>query len=236
MESKTYIDPTAQVKNSELGAVKLFRNSVVIDSHLADGCTVGNDTNVERCLFENNVIINRRSFVNDSQIGAYSYAGINLTMNWTRLGRFCSLGRNVDIGGFDHDYHKVTTMPQFRWNQMTNGGGKIPDVMLHDYCVIGNDVWIAAGAQVLHKAKIGDGAVIGGGAVVTHDIPAYAIAVGIPAKVIGYRFEQKYINDLLELQWWNWPMQVIIDHMPALIHSEVNDETIAMMKEIAYSL
>lgn len=236
MESKTYIDPTAQVKDSELGAVKLFRNSVVIGSHLADGCTVGNDTNVERCQFENNVIINRRSFVNDSQIGAYSYAGINLTMNWTRLGRFCSLGRNVDIGGFDHDYHKVTTIPQFRWNQMTNGGGKIPDVMHHDYCVIGNDVWIAAGAQVLHKAKIGDGAVIGGGAVVTHDIPPYAIAVGIPAKVIGYRFEQKYINDLLELQWWNWPLQVIIDHMPTLIHSKVNDETIAMMKEIANSL
>lgn len=232
MESRSFIDPSAQVKDSELGQVKLFRNSVVIGSKLADGCTVGNDSNVERCQFENNVIINRRSFVNDSQIGMYSYAGINLTMNWTKLGRFCSLGRNVDIGGFDHDYHKVTTMPQFRWNQMAKGGGKIPDVMNHDYCMIGNDVWIAAGAQVLHKAKIGDGAIVGGGAVVTHDVPPYAIAVGIPAKIIGFRFEQKFIDELLDIQWWNWPLPVILENMQTLIHADVNDETISMMREI----
>ena len=234
--TKSFIDPTAQVRDSELGVVKLFRNSVVIGSKLADGCTVGNDSNVERCQFENNVIINRRSFVNDSQIGMYSYAGINLTMNWTKLGRFCSLGRNVDIGGFNHDYHKVTTMPQFRWNQMANGGGKIPDVMNHDYCEIGNDVWIAAGAQVLHKAKIGDGAIVGGGAVVTHDVPPYAIAVGIPAKIIGFRFEQKFIDELLDIQWWSWPLPVILENMQKLIHTDVNEETIAMMRELSATL
>lgn len=236
MESKSFIDPTAQVKDSELGSVKLFRNSVVIGSKLADGCTVGNDSNVERCQFENNVIINRRSFVNDSQIGMYSYSGINLTMNWTKLGRFCSLGRNVDVGGFDHDYHKVTTMPQFRWNQMANGGGKIPDVMNHEHCMIGNDVWIAAGAQILHKAKIGDGAIVGGGAVVTHDVPPYAIAVGIPAKIIGYRFEQKFIDELLDIQWWNWPLPVIRENMQKLIHTDVNEKTISMMRKIAKNL
>jgi len=232
-ESKGYIDTTSKVKDSKLGTIKLFRNSVVIDSILSDGCTVGNDSNVERCQFENNVIINRRSFVNDSQIGRCSYAGINLTMNWTKMGRFCSIGRNVDIGGFDHDYHKVTTMPQFRWNQMINGGGKIPDVMQHDYCLIGNDVWIAAGAQILHKASIGDGAIVGGGAVVTHDIPPYAIAVGVPAKVIGYRFEKKYVDALLDIQWWNWPFNVILNNMQILIHNDVNEETIILMQNIA---
>ena len=236
MESKSYIDATAQVKDSELGSVKLFRNSIVIGSKLADGCTVGNDTNIERCQFENNVIINRRSFVNDSQIGMFSYAGINLTMNWTKLGRFCSIGRNVDIGGFDHDYHKVTTMPQFRWNQMANGGGKIPDVMNHNHCTIGNDVWIAAGAQILHKAKIGDGAVVGGGAVVTHDLPPYAIAVGIPAKIIGFRFDQRLIDELMEIQWWNWPIAILMENMQKLIHTDVNEDTIAMMRDIAKSL
>lgn len=227
---------TAQVKDSILGAVKLFRNSVVINSCLRDGCTVGDDSNVEYCDFENNVIINRRSFVNNSVIGMFSYAGINLTMNWTKLGRFCSIGRNVDIGGFDHDYHKVTTMPQFRWNQMCQGGGKIPDKMTNEHCIIGNDVWIAAGAQVLHKASIGDGAIIGGGAVVTHDIPPYAIAVGVPAKIIGYRFDEKYIERLLEIKWWNWPINVIKEHMPMLMDSEVNDTTIDNMFCIAKSI
>ena len=231
-ELKTYIDPSAQVKDSKLGVVKLYRNSVIINSILGDGCTVGNDSNVERCQFENNVIINRRSFVNDSHIGMYSYAGINLTMNWTKMGRFCSIGRNVDIGGFDHDYHKVTTMPQFRWNQMANGGGKISEKLNHNPCIIGNDVWIAAGAMVLHKAQIGDGAIVGGGAVVTHDIPPYAIAVGIPAKIIGYRFNKKFIDELLDIQWWNWPLPIIMKNMPNLIQADINEETIEMMREI----
>ena len=231
-----FIHETAQVNDSTLGAVKLFRNSVVINSHLRDGCTVGDDTNVESCDFENNVIINRRSFVNNSIIGMFTYAGINLTMNWTKIGRFCSIGRNVDIGGFDHDYHKITTMPPFRWNQMCQGGGKIPEKESHDYCIIGNDVWIAAGAQVLHKANIGDGAIIGGGAVVTHDIPPYAIAVGVPAKIIGYRFDEKYIENLLEIKWWNWPIYIIKEHMNMLMSSDVNDTTIETLFSIANSI
>lgn len=235
-ENKSYIDSSALVRDSELGSVKLFRNSVVIGSKLGNGCTVGDDTNVERCLFENNVIINRRSFVNDSQIGMYTYAGINLTMNWTKIGRFCSLGRNVDVGGFDHDYHKVTTMPQFRWNQMSIGGGKIPELSQHDYCIIGNDVWIAAGAQILHKAKIGDGAIIGGGAVVTRDVPPYAIAVGVPARIIGYRFEAEFVDALMDIQWWNWPLSVILENMNKLIHADVNEKTIDMMRQIGSSI
>lgn len=232
ISEKAFIHDTAQVKDSELGEVKLYRNSVVIGSTLRDGCTVGDDTNVERCDFENNVIINRRSFVNDSFVGKYSYAGINLTMNWTKLGKFCSIGRNVDIGGFDHDYTKVTTMPHFRWNQMIKGGGKIPDKMENNYCSIGNDVWIAAGAQILHKARVGDGAIVGGGAVVTHDVPPFAIVVGVPAKVIGYRFDQKYIDALLDIKWWDWPIDIIKENMDMLMDSDVNDETIRKMRSI----
>ena len=92
----SFIHDTAQVSNSRLGKVKLFRNASVSDCIMADGCSVGDDTTIERCQFENNVSINRRSYINDSIIGKYSYAGINLTMNFTKLGRFCSLGRNVD--------------------------------------------------------------------------------------------------------------------------------------------
>lgn len=229
-----FIHDTAQVNNSHLGKVKLFRNTAITDSVLADGCSIGDDTTIERCRFENNVAINRRSYVNDSIIGMYSYAGINLTMNYTKLGRFCSLGRNVDIGGFDHDYHKVTTMPEFRMNQLLNGGGRIPTVIKHDLCEIGNDVWIAAGAQVLHKVKIGDGAVIGGGAVVTHDVPPYAIAVGIPAKIIGYRCSADFIERLERIQWWNWPNEILSDNIGWLIHSDIDEETVSRMEAISH--
>ena len=229
----SFIHETAVVKNTQHGDIKAFRNCTISDSYLENRCSVGDDTTVERCTFGNNVVINRRSYINDSFIGKYTYTGINTTMNWTKIGAFCSLARNVDIGGFDHDYHKVTTMPAFRFAQTLNGGGKLTEQTKHnDYCEIGNDVWIAAGAQILHKVKIGDGAVIGGGAVVTKDVPPYAIVVGVPAKIIGYRCSQENIDELLRLKWWDWPDDVLLKHMKDFIEMDINDDTISCMKSI----
>ena len=233
----SYIHESASVVNCDMGAVKIVRNAAVKDSILPDGCSIGDDSTVERCKFENNVVINRRCYVNDSYIGKYTYMGINTTMNFTKIGRFCSLARNVDIGGFDHDYHKVTTMPAFRFAQLLNGGGKLVNRTEHrELCKIGNDVWIAAGAQILHKVKIGDGAVIGGGAVVTKDVPPYAIVVGVPAKVIGYRCAPENIEALEEIQWWNWPETLLAQVVPQLIEKDISNEVIEDLKQIASSL
>lgn len=233
MNNTSVIHDTAVIEDSETGAIKVFRNAVIRNSHLGNGCSIGDDTTIERCHFENNVAINRRSYVNDSVIGKFSYTGINSTINFTKIGRFCSIARNVDIGGFDHDYRKVTTMPSFRFKQMLSGGGKIPEVNRHDtLCEIGNDVWIAAGAQILHKVSIGDGAVIGGGAIVTRDIPPYAIAVGCPARVIGYRCSEKQIEELLAIKWWNWPDEILEKNINSIIGLEINDQTITLLWNI----
>lgn len=229
----TFIHSTAVLKESETGTIKLFRNAFVSQSTMGDECSVGDDSTIERCTFENNIAINRRCYINDSFVGKYTYMGINTTMNWTKIGRFCSLGRNVDIGGLDHDYHKITTMPSFRFQQIKQGGGKLfQPLEKEEYCEIGNDVWIAASALVLHKVKVGDGAVIGAGAVVTHDVPPYAIVVGTPAKIIGYRCSEKHITDLLEIKWWNWPEDILLEYMDKLIDNNITDETIAWMKQI----
>ena len=70
--------------------------------------------------------------------------------------------------------------------------------------VIGNDVWIGAGTIVLPEVKIGDGAIIGAGAVVTHDVPAYAVVAGVPARILRYQFTQSQIAQLAKIAWWNW--------------------------------
>lgn len=228
-----HIHKSAIIRESEIGNVKLFKNVVINNSKIADGCSVGDDTTIERCVIANNVAINRRSYINDSFIGSFSYTGINTTINWSKIGKFCSIARNVDIGGFDHDYHKITTMPEFRFKQIISGGGKIPQPVIHnDYCSIGNDVWIAANAQILHKVKVADGAVVGAGAVVTHDIPPYAIAVGVPARIIGYRCDNHLIEKLMNIQWWNWSMEIITKHIDILLNSDICDETIEKMMEI----
>ena len=68
--------------------------------------------------------------------------------------------------------------------------------------VIGNDVWIGARAMVIDGVKIGDGAIVGAGAVVTKDVPSYAIVGGVPAKFIRWRFPKKTINRLESIRWW----------------------------------
>ncbi len=232
---ETWIDQTSKVINTRYeNGFKCYRNTVVVDSEIGVGVTVGDDTTVARCKVGNNVAFNRRSYFNDSVIGAFSYAGSNTTMNYTSIGKFCSLARNVDIGGFDHDYHKVTTMPMFRFKQLLGGG--TPEVGEKELCIIGNDVWIAAGTQILHKVSIGDGAVIGGGAVVTKDIPPYAIVAGVPAKIIRFRFDEKTIGELMDIRWWDWPEDVVLDNIEWMIKNDINPDTLARMKEIGKGL
>ena len=75
---------------------------------------------------------------------------------------------------------------------------------------IGNRVWIGAGAIITRGVTIGDGAVIGAHSVVTHDVPPYAIVVGAPAKVVRYRFKEEEIDELLQIRWWEWPEDRIL--------------------------
>lgn len=76
---------------------------------------------------------------------------------------------------------------------------------------IGNDVWVGKNAVIMSGVKIGDGAVIGSGAVVTKDVPDYAIVGGVPAKVIKYRFSEEQIAKLKKIQWWNWDDKLIAE-------------------------
>ena len=82
--------------------------------------------------------------------------------------------------------------------------------------VVGNDVWIGYEAVVLAGVTIGDGAVIGARAVVTHDVPPYAIMGGVPANLIRKRFDDDTIQSLLSLRWWDWPEERIAANLEAI--------------------
>ncbi|MBO5443963.1 MAG: CatB-related O-acetyltransferase, partial [Muribaculaceae bacterium] len=80
--------------------------------------------------------------------------------------------------------------------------------------VIGNDVWIGYDAVIMAGVTIGDGAIIGTRAVVTKDVEPYSIVGGVPAKEIRKRFASEVINKLMEIQWWNWPIEKIRSSIP----------------------
>lgn len=84
------------------------------------------------------------------------------------------------------------------------------------HIIIGNDVWIGINSTLMSGINIGDGAVIGAGAVVASDIPPYAIACGNPAKVIKYRFEETIVSRLTSLRWWDFPDNIIEEIVPFL--------------------
>ena len=83
--------------------------------------------------------------------------------------------------------------------------------------VIGNDVWIGYEAVILSGVTVGDGAVIGARAVVTKDVPPYTVVGGVPAKEIKKRFDEKTVEALLNLRWWDWEKEKIRRNIKASI-------------------
>ena len=96
---------------------------------------------------------------------------------------------------------------------------------------IGNDVWIAAGAHVLRGVKVSDGAVIAANAVVTKDVPPYAIVAGVPAKIVKYRFSDDQIKSLLDIKWWDFSEEQLIKARQ-FFNGDLDDETIEQLKHI----
>ena len=88
--------------------------------------------------------------------------------------------------------------------------------------VIGNDVWIGNSVTIMHGVKIGDGAIIGTNALVTKDVEPYTIVGGNPAKPIKKRFDDKTIEFLLKLAWWNWPIEKITQHANSIAIGDID--------------
>jgi acetyltransferase-like isoleucine patch superfamily enzyme len=139
-------------------------------------------------------------------MGNFNYVGPgSMTLN-AKISNYCSIGPNVKLGQMEHDMSCLSTSTLIFGPRRgtTNFTGYKRET------IIENDVWLAANVVVKQGVTIATGAVVGAGAVVTKDIPPYAIAVGVPAKIIGYRFQPKSIEKLLESKWWDlYPEEVL---------------------------
>lgn len=129
-----------------------------------------------------------------SIIGSYTYIGRYSNVTKSSIGRYCSVANNVSIGQGEHCLDRISTSSKFYdspWETLTAGN-----------CVIESDVWIGVDAVILRGVQIGVGAVIAANAVVTKDVPAFAIVGGVPARLIRYRFSEDQQKAILESRWW----------------------------------
>lgn len=153
------------------------------------------------------------SNLDDVVIGDYSYINSGKVFK-ARIGKFCSIGQNVKIGGFAFHPLNISTHPSFFHSSPQIGISFHKDNSHEDYKIveIGHDVWIGDNVSILDGSKIGTGSILGAGTIVAKDIPPYSIVVGSPGRVIRNRFSDDEIAALLEKEWWNLPFSKLSEH------------------------
>lgn len=155
-------------------------------------------------------------------VGNATYGEINLLAtkadNRLVIGNYCSIARKVMfILHSEHDTEKISTFPFKAYLYKQNDAISKGDIIVKD------DVWIGYNSIIMSGVTIGQGAVIGAGSIVTHDIPEYAIAAGVPARIIKYRFPKQIILKLNKIDYSKMDEKFIINHID-LFNSKVTDD------------
>lgn len=156
------------------------------------------------------------------EVGKFTYGKITLVssnnLSKVKIGNFCSIADGVKfIINNEHYTNHISTYPFkariYREEQEANSKGDI---------IIDDDVWIGLDAKIMSGIHIGQGAVVAAGAVVTKDVPPYAIVGGVPAKILKYRFSEEIIEELIKVDYSKLDSVTIKEHL-AELYKDVND-------------
>lgn len=146
------------------------------------------------------------SHVVSSTMDRHSFCGYDCEIYCCDIGAFCSIANGVSIGGGRHPMEWVGMSPVFYEGRDSvkakfSSHARLPTKRT----TVLNDVWIGRSALIAQGVRIGNGAVVGMGSVVTKDVPDYAIVAGSPARIVRMRFDEKLIQALLRIRWWDFP-------------------------------
>lgn len=226
--NENYISKSARLIQNKLGEyVTIWNYTDISDSVLKDGVVISDFSQLRNSVINEYVDIGRRNTIHFSEIGKNTYTGEFCVIKHCKIGKYCAISWNVSIGGANHDIETLSVTPVGR----VFTGKRIDYKSFNDEINIGNDVWIAAGAHILRGITIGNGAVIGANAVVTHDVEPYSIVAGVPAKVIGKRCDDLTIERLLKIRWWDLPDDILADN-DMLFGTKLNEEILVQLEQL----
>lgn len=181
-----YLKPLVDARNIEIGEFTYYDDPE------------GPDKFAERC------VLHHYDFIGDKLI----------------IGKFCAIaeGTRFIMNGANHLLSGFSTYP---FNIFGHGWEQGFDVRtwkreVRGDTVIAHDVWIGMDAVIMPGVRIGSGAIVAAKAVVTHDVPAYAVVAGNPAAVVKTRFDASTVKRLLEIAWWDWPIEKITRNLNAI--------------------
>lgn len=168
---------------------------------------------IKNSLIHKTSKIEAGSEVINSKFDKHSFCGYDCEIINCEVGSFCSIANRVIIGGGMHPINWVATSPVF-YEGRDSVKAKFSEHKREEpkRTLIGNDVWIGECAMIKQGVKIGHGAVIGMGSIVTKDVAPYSIVVGCPAKEVKKRFSDEIINKLLEIKWWDFSDEKLIKY------------------------
>ncbi len=190
--------------------------------------------NYQRLCFLKNIIKNPRI-----KVGDYTYYDdfesvenfeknvkyhFDFTGDELIIGKFCMIASDVQfiMNGANHLTEAISAYPFAVFGEGWEGAMQDKAYPFKGNIEIGNDVWLGYRATIMAGVKIGDGAIVGSHAVVTKDVPPYAIVGGNPAKIIRQRFSDSQIAALLALEWWHWPLDKITRNVELLTGNDVD--------------
>ncbi len=174
--------------------------------------------------FEKPVSVNNAVLTGRIRLGRFTYFGRGCRVIDANIGRYCSIGREVTINLRDHPMTWLSTHP-FQYNgtkhflnyeeyHALKAPFKINKTALENRVRIGSDVWIGDRVMIKRGIKVGNGAILAAGSVITRDVAPYMIVGGAPAKNIRMRFDEKTVSSLLQLKWWTWDLSPFAREIP----------------------
>lgn len=162
--------------------------------------------------------IGPRAVMRHVTFGDFSYCEQDFEAIYATIGKFCSIARHVRVNAVEHPVERLTTHKiSYRPNEYFRFLGldsAFRERRLAKPVTIGHDVWLGHAAIILPGIQVGNGAVVGAGAVVTSDVPPFHIVAGVPARVLRPRFPHEIARRIEALTWWDWRLDRLADAIP----------------------
>lgn len=152
------------------------------------------------------------------EMGDYSYVMNDADIAYARIGKFCSIAAMTRLNPGNHPTWRAS-QSHFTYRASAYFPGEEDDADFFQWrrdqpLTMGHDVWVGHAAVVLAGRSVGNGAVVAAGAVVSKDVPAYAIVAGVPARVVKWRFPPDIAERLQALAWWDWSHEKLRAALP----------------------